>query len=337
MPENNGFMVVIGASAGGMQAIGQVLSELRPDIPAAIGVVMHLPEKGENRLFLNRLRTFTSLPCHLAADRMPLQMGHVYLAPAGFHMFVKEKEIGLGKSAIEGRWRPSINAGFRSAAVAWASRCIGIILTGLLDDGAVGMDAVQRCGGFTIVQEPSEAEYPNMPLSVLQMVKVDRRVPLAGIPAAIEERIAMTPPATAIPQELRAENRLSEQMSTAIENTASLGEQCAYSCPDCGGSLWEIHNGQARHYRCHVGHAYTEEELLRLKGQEIEKTLWVALRTLEEKRNLLQRIARREEMRGFTVLSKDHYDRAEEMQKHVERLKSFLLNEETTDADPDDL
>lgn len=331
--EEPGYMILIGASAGGMNAISQILSELRPDIPAAVGVVIHLPEKGENQLFLHRLQKSTSLPCHIADDGMALKSGQVYFAPAGYHMLIKEKKIALGKGPSEGSWRPSINASLRAAAVAWNSRCIGIILTGMLDDGTAGMNAVQRCGGFTIVQDPAEAEYPNMPLSVLNHMQVDRTLPVSDIPQAIEERLAMDPEPTDIPDDLQIENSRAEQMSTMIEGMSTLGRQAVYSCPDCGGSLWEVNNGNVHEYRCHIGHSYTEEELLHLKGQEIEKTLWVALRTMEEKHNLLQRIARKEEKQGLQVLSRDHQDRAKEMQQHVHRLKSLLLQEQRTDTD----
>src|SRR5260221_1620417 len=208
MLEKNDFIIIIGASAGGLSATARLLSLLDPDIPAAICVVLHLPENSEGAIFLARLQRDSALPCKMASDQLPLENGQVYLAPAGYHMLIKDGEIALGNGPAEGRWRPSINASLRSAAVAWNSHSIGIVLTGMLDDGAVGMDAIRRCGGFTIVQDPKEADYPNMPLAVLHKMEVNRCIPLSSIPAAIEEHLLSNPRPSPVPEDIRLENRI---------------------------------------------------------------------------------------------------------------------------------
>jgi two-component system chemotaxis response regulator CheB len=333
MREKKDFLIIIGASAGGLTAIAKLLSRLSPGIPAVIGVVLHLPENAESQLFLAKLNSSSALPCHLATDHLPVKNGHVYLAPAGYHMLLKEKEIVLGNGPAEGRWRPSINASFRSAAAAGNSHCIGIILTGMLDDGAVGMDAIRRCGGYTIVQDPVEADYPNMPLAVLHKMKVDRCLSLADIPSAITEFIATNPPSQSVPDDIRIENDLLEQVATEADRLRPLGEPSLFSCPECGGGLWEIKSGDVIRYRCHIGHGYTDHELLQGQQNDIESTLWVALRVMEEKRNLLQKIARTEKEQGLNALSEDHYRRAGEMHHHVDRLKELIFAEKRSDLD----
>jgi two-component system chemotaxis response regulator CheB len=327
MSNKQDYLVVIGASAGGLKAIGGILSRLRPDFPAAVAVVLHVPERSESSLFLAKLQKATSLPCRLGANDILLEPGHIYLAPAGYHMLINDGHILLGRGPAEGRWRPSINATLRSAATARDSHAIGIILTGMLDDGMLGMDAIRRCGGFTIVQDPDEADYPNMPTAVLDNMEVDECLPLEAIAAVLETYIQSNPARADVPPDISMENSILEQAATATDKLQTLGRPSLLSCPDCGGNLWEIDKGQVRHYRCHIGHSYTEQELLKGQGDEIEKTLWVALRIMEEKRNLLEKIARKEEEQGLSVLSEDHYRRAQELHLHVDRLKDLIFQE----------
>jgi two-component system chemotaxis response regulator CheB len=282
-------------------------------------------------MFLSRLQRSTTMPCHVADDHMPLREGHVYLAAAGHHMLIKADEIVLGNGPAEGRWRPSIDVSLRSAAVSWDSHCVGVILTGMLDDGTAGMEAVQRCGGYTIVQDPNEADYPDMPLSVMKQIEVDKMVRLAAMPEAILSYIDRDVDRMSVPEDLQLEGKLAEQVATSMDNLPQLGKQSLFSCPECGGNLWEMKNGQLHRYRCHIGHSFTEEELLEEQKRATESTLWVALRSMEEKRKLLETIARREKNQGLNVLAQDHLDRARELEDHIERLKQILFRQQKTD------
>jgi two-component system chemotaxis response regulator CheB len=203
----------------------------------------------------------------------------------------------------------------------------------MLDDGAVGMDAIRRSGGYTIVQDPEEADYPNMPRAVLNKMKVDRCLPLAGIPSAIMELITSDPASKPVPEDLRIENELLEQVATEADRLRPLGEPSLFSCPECGGGLWEIKSGAVTRYRCHIGHGYTDHELLQGQQNNVESTLWVALRVMEEKRNLLQKIAGTEREQGLNSLSQDHYRRAGEMHGHIDRLKELIFAEKRSDLD----
>jgi two-component system chemotaxis response regulator CheB len=328
MVSGSGFVIVIGASAGGMRAVATLLSGLPPELRAAVAVITHLSPSEDNTKYLRRLQQVTALPCHLADDHMPLRMGHVYFAPTGHHLLIKEKELVLGDGPPEGRWRPSIDVALRAAAVSWNSHCIGIILTGMLDDGTAGMEAVQRCGGHTLVQDPKEADYPEMPQSVMDHIRVDGCLPLASIPDAVRHYLQGDVPRVTAPQDLILESSLAERVATTIDNLPILGERSFFSCPDCGGGLWEVREGQVHRFRCHIGHSYTEKELLVQQHRTEEKTLWVALRAMEEKRKLLTKIAGREEEQGLSTLSKDHNDRAGEMAVYIDRLKEIIFRHE---------
>jgi two-component system chemotaxis response regulator CheB len=333
--EENTFLIVAGASAGGMNALCRLVTQMQPDWNAALIIVIHLPQKVRTGAFLARLQKCTLSPCHAAAHRMALEKGHIYLAPPGHHLLIGPQELLLSEGPTEGRWRPSIDTSFRSAAVAWNAHSIGIVLSGMLDDGTAGMDAIQRCGGFTVVQDPNEAEYPDMPQSVIRKITVDECLPVDAMGKALENRIGQNVEPHDVPEDLRAEALLVQQGSTTVNGLKTLGQHSVYSCPACGGGLWELKEGSFSRYRCHIGHAFTELQLLTEQDSEVEKSLWVAIRTLEEKRNLLEKIAGREQQQGLHSLSEDHYERATSLQSHIARLKNLLFAEHKDAGQPD--
>jgi two-component system chemotaxis response regulator CheB len=173
MEQEPKFIVVIGTSAGGIRALEELVMQLNTDMDAAFFVVLHLSRKGVGDVLFQRLQQHAVMPCRVAKDRERIKKGIIYLAPPDNHMLVDKGHIVIGKGAHENRWRPSINNLFRSAAANYNSRVIGIILTGLLDDGTAGMATIKRAGGITIVQNPDEADYPDMPLSVLENIEDD--------------------------------------------------------------------------------------------------------------------------------------------------------------------
>src|SRR5687768_9547825 len=157
------YMVVIGTSAGGIKALEELVMQLTPDMDAAFFIVLHLSRKGIGRYLFQRLQENTNLVCRLGQNGEPIKRGMIYIAPPDEHMLVSKEKLIIGNGAPENRWRPSINNLFRSAAATFSTRTIGIILTGMLDDGTSGMSSVKRAGGITIVQDPNEADYPDMP------------------------------------------------------------------------------------------------------------------------------------------------------------------------------
>src|SRR5215211_6135153 len=194
MEQEPKFMVVIGTSAGGIRALEELVMQLTPEMDAAFLVVLHLSRKGVGDVLFQRLQKHASLPCRIAIDGEPVQKGIVYLAPPDNHMLVDKGNIVIGRGAHENRWRPSINNLFRSTAANYSSSAIGIILTGLLDDGTAGMSHIKRAGGITIIQNPDEADYPDMPLSVLENVEVDYVESLSKMGVLLSEIMKNTEP-----------------------------------------------------------------------------------------------------------------------------------------------
>ena len=183
------FIIVIGASAGGRDVLCKLATTLPPELNAAVFIVSHLAKEGIDSFLANHLQKCTSLRCQLAAEGQPIETNHIYVAPVDFHLVLKPGTMHLTKDPAENRWRPSIDELFRTAAVHYKELVIGIILTGMLNDGTAGMQAIQRCGGTCIVQDPREAEYPSMPQSVLNNTMVDFVLPVAAMSEAIIETI----------------------------------------------------------------------------------------------------------------------------------------------------
>jgi two-component system chemotaxis response regulator CheB len=181
------FIVVMGTSAGGFSALTELVQQFDKSIDAALFIVMHLSYESICDFLVHRLQQFTELPCQVGDSGMIIERGHIYIAPSKFHMQIKDNHVLIGRGHEETRWRPSIDVLFRSAAASYGGQVIGIVLTGLLNDGTAGMVAIKECGGKCIVQDPTEAEYPSMPMAVLNSVEVDACVALAKIGDVIKE------------------------------------------------------------------------------------------------------------------------------------------------------
>lgn len=331
-------IIVIGASAGGLQAVTELMAQVTAEMDAAIFVVLHTPHYSYADVIAQRLQRNSVFTCKLAEHEEAIQSKHFYLAVPDKHLILKKGKILLGRGPVENRWRPSIDVLFRSAAVAYNARVIGVILTGLLEDGVAGMQIIKECGGTCIIQDPGQAEYPDMPQAVLRYVDVDYCSSLDQIAVILQEKakneVETDHP---VPERIQREAEIAERVASGIENMQSLGgERSNYSCPECGGGLWEIHDGGVIRYRCYTGHMYTSDELLDRKRKELEDTFWVALRILEERRNLLNKMSEEEQSKGWVKSSGNKQKRAEELETHISRLKEVLFNS-TDDPDPDRL
>ncbi|MDB5131310.1 MAG: Protein-glutamate methylesterase [Mucilaginibacter sp.] len=318
-------IVVIGASAGGYHAIADVVAALPADPEIAVFAVLHMSKDSAAAVVLHHLQLRTSLACKIAADNEPIKGGHLYLAPPDHHLMVKKGLMRVHNGPRENRWRPSIDVLFRSAAAAYGSQVIGIILSGLLDDGTSGMSAIKRSGGICIVQEPKEALFPDMPTNVLNTVDVDYRVPLADIGYIITDHLSK-PPARMlpVPEDVRIEAEITERMVSSMDELKKIGTHSNFSCPDCGGGLWKMSSDGVHRYRCYTGHVYTERLLNDKQREELEASLWVSIRILEERKNLLTIMAGHELEAGHTPESVETKKRAGEVDVHINRLKSVL-------------
>lgn len=324
-------IIVIGASAGGLPAINEVVTGLSVNMDIVVIVVIHVSRKSNSQHIVNSFQRNTALRCEVAVNDMPLQKGHLYVAPPEHQLMVKNNKLRLTSGPHENKYRPSIDVLFRSAAVHYGHRTIGLILTGLFEDGTSGMHAIKRCGGLCIIQDPMEAQFSDMPRSVLNKIQVDYQAKLKDIPEIIKKIITdPLPPETTVPQGIRIEAELTEQMMTDINDIKKIADHSDFTCPDCGGGLWAVKNDPLHRYRCHTGHVYTQNRLHDLQDKNIEESVWVSIRMLEEKENLLLLMAKRENADGEMVLSSFHEERLAEVRKHINRFRSLLslLNED---------
>jgi len=321
------FIIVIGASAGGINASRELITQLSGNIEAAVFIILHLSGKAISDILVQRLQSYTSLTCKIARNGEPIRKGTLYVAPSDYHMLVQKGQVVIGQGPAENRWRPSIDVLFRSAAAAYSTRVIGIILTGMLNDGASGMHAIKRSGGTCIVQDPNKAEFPDMPLSVLNNQEVDYCVELSRMGPLLKKLMQRTVEEKEAPADVLAEAELAERTSTNIGKVRDLGTRSIYVCPDCGGGLWQMKEDSVDRYRCHVGHAYTEKDLFVKQGESLENTLWVALRMMEERSVLLEKMANDERKKGLNSLAAAKDERRADLQQHIDKLKEILFTE----------
>lgn len=314
-----------------MPALARFVAQLPLSLPAAVLIVQHLAPESSGEPLVKRLAESSRLRCRLASHLEPLEAGNVYLAPPDRHLLVKGAQVLVTKGPRENSYRPAADALFRSAAVAYGPNVVGIVLTGMLHDGTAGLDFVKRCGGVAMVQDPAEAEFPSMPESALRNVEVDYVLPIDMMGRALAELVGMPSPkphSGPIPEDLEVEAAIAERVVGDIEEVGKLGHQVPLTCPDCGGSLWELDHGNVLRYRCHTGHAFMAEALLEKSRENMEETLWVALRMMEERKNLLGSMA----AHGTDAWSVQQAEKLEEIRKHVNRLREFLLSSQPPEA-----
>jgi len=328
--------IVIGASAGGVQALSTLIGDLPRDLPAAVFIVLHISAKVPS-LLPDILARGSSLPVAHAIDGEPIERGRVYVAPPDQHLIIEDGFVKLVHGPKENLHRPSIDALFRSAARWKGSRVIGVVLTGARDDGKVGMGAVKQRGGIAIVQDPSDAPFPSMPMSVMQEIRVDYSVPLREIAPLLNQlsrELANDEGRYPVPDEVEIESRIAEQKMEADELIASverLGKVSKLTCPDCHGALWEINDENMLRYRCHVGHAYSAEALSEGQADMLEVALWSAVRALEEQMLLAKRIVERARKANHARAAIMFERRAREAEEHSSVIRQLLLSGEKGD------
>jgi two-component system, chemotaxis family, protein-glutamate methylesterase/glutaminase len=332
--------IVIGASAGGVQALVKFVADLPSDLHAAVFIVLHIPSHGPS-LLPEILSRDSRLPVAHAIDGETIQCGKVYVAPPDHHLLIEDGHIQLVRGPKENLHRPSIDALFRSAARAAGPRVIGVVLTGARADGTVGMRAIKQRGGIAIIQDPAEAPFPSMPLSVMHDIRVDYSLLLRDIPLLLSKLSRETGEGEGwfpVPDEIEIEARIAEQRMEGDELLASvekLGKVSKLTCPDCNGALWEIDDKELLRYRCHVGHAFSSESLSEGQAEMLEIALWSAVRALEEKTVLAKRIVERARRSNQNRAARLFEIRAEEAEAHGSMIRQLLLSPEKGDiAEP---
>jgi two-component system chemotaxis response regulator CheB len=290
-------IIVVGASAGGVEALKQLVSLLPADLPAAIFIVLHVPAHGTSVLPQILTRS-GKLPAVHAKDQQRIEPGHIYVAPPDHHLVVKRGYVRITHGPHENRQRPAADVLFRSVARSYGRRVVGVVLSGTLDDGTAGLIAVKMQGGISIVQDPAEALYNGMPLSAIEYDHVDYILPLAEIAQRLnklahEEVVEADVP---VPNGMEQEVDVAEEEREVYDTPP--GAPAVFACPSCGGSLWELQDGDLSRFRCRVGHAFSAQSLLAEQSDRLEDAFWVALRALEESANLARRMAERAQERG---------------------------------------
>jgi two-component system, chemotaxis family, protein-glutamate methylesterase/glutaminase len=324
-PPKGRNIIVIGTSAGGLVTIDRLIAQLPPDLRASIFIVQHMSSEASGAALLLRLSRYGWFEPKLAEDGERFKLNRVYLAPPDNHLLLKKTKVLVTKGARENRSRPGIDPLFRSAAVAHGARVIGVVLSGLLDDGTAGLQAIKKCGGVCVVQDPADAAYSSMPQSAVDNADVDYCVRLDEMGPLLAKLTAQPHGRTkAAPHDIRTEAVIAERVLSDVSQVNGLGEQVPYNCPNCGGVLWELDAQGAKRYRCHTGHSFTRSALLTSQSEKIEEMLWIALRMFEERRNLLTSMLKQ----PGGHLRRSQRERLSETQANIERIRAMLLAQE---------
>jgi two-component system, chemotaxis family, protein-glutamate methylesterase/glutaminase len=319
-------IVAIGTSAGGHQALSALAAALPADLPAALVVAMHLP-LGKPSMLADLLARSGPLPAAFAVDGERISPGRIYVAPPDCHLLTSDGGLLLRHTPRENGWRPAIDPLFRSVAVSHGGRAIGMLLTGLRDDGVSGLVAIRRCGGLTVVQDPRDAEFPDLPLNALHKLPADHVVPVAAMGPLLGKLVDEPATRGLEPSpELRLEVEIAAGKASDAHTPDKLGDRSVLTCPECHGVLWRVRDSDMTRYRCHVGHAFSLDELSASKKNELENALYVALRAIEERLQLLRSLCEdaREHDRGHLV---QHWQqRIDEYQGQAQAIRNILFS-----------
>ena len=313
-------VVVIGASAGGVEALQRLVGGFERDLHAIVLIVLHLWSRGESFL-PNLLSRAGPLPAgHPHNNEIP-RHGHIYVAPPDRHLLIEDGRMRLTRGPKENMHRPAVDVLFRTAAECFGSGVIGILLTGYGGDGAAGLAAIDLRGGVTVVQEPAESEAPGMPESALRILKPHYKLRVAEIAPLVNE-IVQQPGA---PEERKPAVRecaaeSGRPMANEVDLSYSRTENASgFICPDCGGALWERTEDGAKKFRCRIGHAYSPDSLIDAQNESVEAALWNAVRSLEESAAIARRVAQL--MPGAAT---EFEERAKERNRHAEVIRALL-------------
>lgn len=327
-------IIVIGASAGGLAAVSTVVKSLPKNLPASVFVVIHTSPEGPG-LLADILDRSGELPAVTVRGGMPFERGHIYVAPPDAHLLVEDGYVRLSRGPREHRFRPAIDPLFRTAAGQFGKRVIGVVLSGNLADGSHGLMLIKQRGGTAIVQDPTEALASGMPESALQRVDADHVLPARDIGRVLTELVMNGHDR---PRRRPAKQRGSRALksletpnaeepdSDALETGTLHGPPSPFTCPDCGGTLWEFKEGALVRYRCHVGHGFAEESLAVHQNGKIEDTLWSALRAIEESVELRKRMVARARTRNLTAVIPSLERDITEYQSRADALRDLLLH-----------
>ena len=329
--------VVIGASAGGVDALLRLISKLPPDFPIPVFVVLHIPAYAASNL-ASILSRKGPLPAVQPLDGDPIEAGKIYVAPPDHHLLIDGKNIAVKRGPKENRFRPSIDALFRSAAYTYGSGAIGVVLSGALDDGTSGLWTIKRLGGQTLVQLPDDAEVESMPRNSMEFVEPDH-ISSAGDLGIILGSLAKKarPPQTALEADIMA--LLEKEVAIASDGGAfqkgimELGQLTPFTCPECHGALVRIPEGKMSRFRCHTGHAYSDSSLLEGVMETTGSMLWQVIRSFEEGVMLLNEMGNHLREAGAPERAEIFFVKARELEKRSKAFHDVTLGHESLSGD----
>ena len=320
-PQARRDIVVVGASAGGIDALTRVVAGFPADLPAAVFVVVHFPPTSTSALpkILSRAGP---LPALAPGDEAQIEPGRIYVATPNYHLRLEPGSIRLAQGPRHNGVRPAVDVLFRSAAIAYGPRVIGIVLSGTMDDGTAGAMAIRQHGGLIIVQDPSDALFPGMIDSVIAHAEPDYVLPADEIGATVASLVRSSANSS-----VRSSAVTGAAEGVAMDSAKHLeGPPSSFVCPECHGALWETNEGDHLTFRCHVGHAYSAESMYASQAEDLEHALWVALRTLKDRVALSRLMAERAMARGhhetaskYAEQAVDNEERAAVVRQAIER------------------
>jgi len=296
-------VVVVGGSAGSLGPLRELTAALPPSLPGSVLVTMHVGEHARSRLPWLLSRSGPLPATHGEAGER-LQSGRVYVAPPGCHLLMPGGVVELSNGPKVNRTRPAVDVMFASAARWFGDRVVAVVLSGWLDDGAVGAALVTQAGGLVAVQEPDDAAQSSMPLAALAAAPGAITAPAKRLGEVVAEMLGEGGLAAWPRPEKPEVTEVSMEESSDLQ-FLSPGETrlTRLACPECGGALAEAVLPQITYYRCHVGHQFGPQSLAAAQAESAEAKLWAAVAALEETAAMARHLA------GHTDLGEDAADR----------------------------
>lgn len=328
-------IIVIGASAGGFEAIKRIVKDLPSDIDASIFIVWHMAYNVQG-ILPTVLSKLTSIYTAHAYDKEEIKPNRIYVAPPDRHLIIEEGRVRLTHGPKENRFRPAVDPLFRSAAYHYGNRVVGIVLSGALDDGTAGLWRVKESGGIAIVQDPYDAEVPSMPESALHEVAVDYCVPVAEIPTLLSRlsKEKIVPVADVAEDEKTAEEIDIATGDNALkQGSLNMGELSPFTCPECHGVLSKIVEGNIERFRCHTGHAYSVDALMATLTEDVEVSLYNALRGIDESILLLNHVGDHLAEANQPKLAALYFKKAKEAEERGNVIRTTLAGHEQLSRD----
>jgi two-component system chemotaxis response regulator CheB len=323
-------IVVMGGSAGALQPLIAIVERMPPDLSACVLIVMHMRAESDS-LLPGILERVSALPVSPAMDGAPVKPGHIYVARPDLHLLATSAGVRVSHGPRENGFRPAVDPLFRTAARDFGPRVVGVVLSGALGDGTYGLNVIKQHGGIAIVQDPADAIIDNMPRNAITAVEVDYVLPAAEIAAAIERLSHL--PVRKGDHAMARKDDLEPQLLSEETEVASMQERfgapSALTCPDCGGALWEVHDGRLVRYQCHVGHQYAPDALDTEHRDAVDGALWTAVRILEEQADLKTRLSQRAEANGLPAVADGFSDGAREAHAQAQQIRAVLFGATT--------